>query len=108
MVAGELPLAKHWLEIKGPMRRQFTALKMYWGKGRRAHSLDDRRSKTSAEGWLIAERMLTKTGDGEIKYYFSNLPQNAPPQELAAAVRARWPIEQFYEDGKQGHASYAT
>ena len=39
--------------------------------------------------------------DGEAKYYFSNLPLKTTLEELAVAVRSRWPIEQFYEDGKQ-------
>ena len=94
-----------WREgSKGPMRKRFVALRMHWGKGCQARSLDDHRTTTSAEGWLIAERSLSKKGDGpdgETKYYFSNLPAETPLKELAAAVRARWPIEQFYEDGKQ-------
>ena len=64
-------------------------------------SLDDRRTKTGAEGWLIAERPLDGDGQSERKYYFSNLPARASLKELAAAVRSRWPIEQFYQDGKQ-------
>ena len=93
-----------WREgSKGPMRKAFAALRMHWGKGCQARSLDDRRTATSAEGWLIAERPLTKgdAADSETKYYFSNLPAETPLKELAAAARSRWPIEQFYEDGKQ-------
>jgi SRSO17 transposase len=93
-----------WREgSKGSMRRQFTALRMHWGKGCQARSLDDPRTKTSAEGWLIAERPLAieNDADGETKYYFSNLPAKTPLKELAKAVRSRWPIEQFYQDAKQ-------
>jgi SRSO17 transposase len=107
-VIAELPPAAWrtvaWREgTKGPMRRQFTALRMHWGKGCQARSLDDPRTKTSAEGWLIAERPLAmeNDADGETKYYFSNLPAKTPLKELAKAVRSRWPIEQFYQDAKQ-------
>ena len=76
---------------------------MHWGKGCAARSLDDHRTATSAEGWLVGERPLPKEGaaGGETKYYFSNLPAETTLEELAVAVRTRWPIEQFYEDGKQ-------
>ena len=91
-----------WREgSKGPMRRQFAALRMHWGKGNQTRSLDDHRTKTSAEGWLIAERPLGGDDESETKYYFSNLPAQATLKELATAVRSRWPIEQFYQDGKQ-------
>ncbi len=91
-----------WREgSKGPMRRQFAALRMHWGKGNQTRSLDDHRTKTSAEGWLIAERLPSEGGEAETKYYFSNLPARATLKELATAVRSRWPIEQFYQDGKQ-------
>lgn len=96
-----------WREgSRGPMRKEFAALRMHWGKGCAARSLDDHRTTTSAEGWLIGERPLAKmpkssTADSETKYYFSNLPAGTTLEELAVAVRARWPIEQFYEDGKQ-------
>ena len=76
---------------------------MHWGKGCQARSLDDPRTATSAEGWLLAERPLPK-GDGtkgEVRYYFSNLPAETPLEELMAAVRSRWPVEQFYEEAKQ-------
>ena len=90
-----------WREgARGSMRRRFTALRMHWGKGCQARSLDDHRTATSEEGWLIAERARTRD-DVETKYYFSNLPAETPLVELAAAVRSRWPIEQFYEDAKQ-------
>ena len=91
-----------WREgSKGPMRRQFIALRMHWGKGNQTRSLDDHRTKTSAEGWLIAERLPSGDGESETKYYFSNLPTRASLKELATAVRSRWPIEQFYQGGKQ-------
>ena len=90
-----------WREgTKGPKRKRFVAVRMHWGKGCQARSLDDHRTSTSAEGWLIAERSPVRD-DGEVKYYFSNLPAETSLKDLATAVRARWPIEQFYEDAKQ-------
>ena len=89
-----------WREgSKGPMRRQFAALRMHWGTGNQTRSLDDHRTATSEEGWLIAER--PPDGEGEMRYYFSNLPAEASLKQLAAAVKSRWPVEQFYQDGKQ-------
>lgn len=83
-----------WREgSKGPMQKQFAALRMHWGKGCQARSLDDPRTTTSAEGWLIAERPLisTASSEEETKYYFSNLPVETSLEELARAVRGRWP-----------------
>jgi hypothetical protein len=75
---------------------------MHWGKGCQARSTDDPRTKTSEEGWLIAERPVAKTDTGgETKYYFTGLPAKTSLKKLATAVRSRWPIEQFYEDAKQ-------
>jgi SRSO17 transposase len=105
-VVAELP-EKTWKTItwregsKGPMCRRFLAIRMHWGKGNQTRSLDDHRTKTSEEGWLIAERLPDGNGETETKYYFSNLPAKTPLKELATSVRSRWPIEQFYQDGKQ-------
>lgn len=103
---------------KEPMQKQFTALRMHWGKGNQTRSIEDSRTITGEEGWLIAERPLAAETPAEAdptegetlgeddageetKYYFSNLPAKTSLKELAAAVRGRWPIEQFYQDGKQ-------
>ncbi len=104
-VVAALPAARWqtvaWREgSRGPLRRRFVALRMHWGTGEAARSTDDPRVYTSAEGWLIAERPLDGNPD-ETRYYFSNLPADTPLEQLAALVRARWPIEQFYEEAKQ-------
>jgi len=83
------------------MRRQFVAIRVHWGKGNQTRSLDDHRTKTSEEGWLIAERLPGGDGETETKYYFSNLPAKTSLKELVTSVRSRWPVEQFYQDGKQ-------
>lgn len=49
------------------------------------------------EVWLIAER---REG-GELKYYFSNLPQSATPLELARSVKGRWACEQPHQQLKE-------
>ena len=85
---------------KGAMQKQCVALRMHMGTGEAGRTLDDHRVYTSAEGWLIAERPIAGQ-EGEIKYYWSNLPADIALTQLAAYVRARWPIEQFYEDAKQ-------
>lgn len=80
-----------WREdSKGPMRGQFAALRMHRGKGNQTRSLDDHRTTTSEEGWLIAERL--RSGEGETKYYFTGLPARTSLKQPAAAVKSRWPI----------------
>jgi SRSO17 transposase len=46
--------------------------------------------------WLLMRRTL----DGQIKYAFSNAPEEMPLSELAPASTLRWGIEQCFEDGK--------
>jgi SRSO17 transposase len=46
--------------------------------------------------WLLMRR----TPDGQIKYAFSNAPEEMPLSELAHASTLRWGIEQCFEDGK--------
>lgn len=82
------------------MRKQFVARRMHWGTGEEARSTDDPRVYTRAEGWLGAARSIDGQTE-ETKYYFSNLPADTPLTQLAAFVRARWPIEQFSEEAKQ-------
>ena len=46
--------------------------------------------------WLLIRR----TADGQIKYAFSNAPEEMSMEELAQASTLRWGIEQCFEDGK--------
>ena len=48
------------------------------------------------EVWPVGER---RTG-GERKYYLANLPPDAPLEELAAAIKARWVCEQAHQQLK--------
>ncbi len=90
-----------WREgSRGAMGKHFVAVRMYWGIGTAARTLDDQRVYTGAEGWLIAER-LSPEEEGDYRYDLSNLPPETSLEYLAAVVRGRWPIEQFYEEAKQ-------
>ena len=57
------------------------------------------RLTTGPEGWLLAERSLPGH-DGDVKWYYSNLPADTPLERLVALAHSRWVIEQFYEDAK--------
>jgi len=46
--------------------------------------------------WLFMRRME----DGQIKFAFSNAPDNVRLSELCEAATMRWPIEQCFQDGK--------
>jgi SRSO17 transposase len=46
--------------------------------------------------WLFIRR----TEDGQLKYAFSNAPEDTPFEELCEASVMRWPIEQCFADGK--------
>ena len=54
--------------------------------------------------WLFVRRMT----DGQIKYAFSNAPEETPLSEMCKAATMRWFIEQCFEDGKShvGMAQY--
>jgi SRSO17 transposase len=94
-----------WREgTKAPLRKQFLAIRVHRGTGNPAWGEDGlstshARVTTGSEGWLLAERPVPGE-DGERKYYYANLPHEASQERLVTIAHARWPIEQFYEDGK--------
>jgi len=47
--------------------------------------------------WVFFRRSLA---DGQIKYAFSNAPQDTPLQEMVRVSGLRWPIEQCFQEGK--------
>ena len=49
------------------------------------------------EVWLVGERRAS----GERKYYLSNLAADAPLEELAALIKARWVCEQAHQQLKE-------
>lgn len=59
----------------------------------------DKGRKPSDEVWLIVE---WRPGNGERKYYVSNLPPSVPKKELVRLVKLRWRIERDYQEMK-GH-----
>ena len=46
--------------------------------------------------WLFVRRI----SDGQMKYAFSNAPEDIPFPDLCEAATLRWPIEQCFQDGK--------
>lgn len=89
-----------WREgSRGPLRKQFVALRVHAGTGCARHSATHGRSWTGPEGWLLGERPLPGE-EGELKWFFSSLPADTPVSRLVELAHLRWPIEQFYEDAK--------
>lgn len=84
---------------RGPLRKQFVALRVHAGTGCARHSESHGRSWTGPEGWLLGERPLPGEED-EPKWFFSDLPAETPLTRLVELAHLRWPVEQFYEDGK--------
>jgi SRSO17 transposase len=72
---------------KGPIRADIACLRVFPAHG----GLPQENSV-----WLLIRR----TADGQIKYAFSNAPEDMPLSELANASTLRWGIEQCFEDGK--------
>jgi SRSO17 transposase len=72
---------------KGPIRADIACLRVFPAHGRLPQ-------ETAV--WLLMRR----TPDGQIKYAFSNAPEEMPLFELAHASTLRWGIEQCFEDGK--------
>ena len=98
-----------WREgSKGTLSKQMVALRAHRATGSPRHSIDHELVLTAKEGWLIAERPLpgepssaqNKEGEEELSYYYSTLGTEVSLERLAALAKARWAIEQFYEDGK--------
>ena len=89
-----------WREgSRGTLRKQFVALRVHAGTGCARHSESHGRSWTGPKGWLLGERPLPGE-EGEPKWFFSGLPAETPLPRLVELAHLRWPVEQFYEDGK--------
>jgi SRSO17 transposase len=89
-----------WREgSRGTLRKQFVALRVHAGTGCARHSESHGRSWTGPEGWLLGERPLPGE-EGEPKWFFSCLTAETPLPRLVELAHLRWPVEQFYEDGK--------
>ncbi len=81
------------------LRKQFAAVRVHWATGGAQLSTSHHRVTTGPEGWLLGERPMPGAR-GEVKWYFSNLPEDTPLHRLVELAHSRWPIEQFYEDAK--------
>jgi SRSO17 transposase len=91
-----------WREgTKGPLRKQFAATRVHWATGNpdNGRSVQHHTMRTGPEGWLLVERPLPGE-DGEVKFYYSNLPADTTLERLVQVAHVRWVIEQFYEDAK--------
>ncbi len=117
-----------WREgTKGTMQAQVVAIRVHWATGSPRHSTSHSRVQTGPEGWLLAERPVSRPSSPapssdeasppdeaagekkaepqkeaeETKYWFSSLPPETSLEQLVTLAHARWVIEQFYEDAKQ-------
>ena len=117
-----------WREgTKGTMQAQVMAIRVHWATGSPRHSTSHSRVHTGPEGWLLAERPVSRTqesrafhrragatrrhrkagsrrgtrsgGDEVLVQY--RCPQTPRLERLVTLAHARWVIEQFYEDAKQ-------
>ncbi len=89
-----------WREgSQGSLQKQFVAIRVHAGTGCARHSETHGRSWTGPEGWLLGERPMPGE-EGELKWFFSNLPASTPLLRLVELAHLRWPVEQFYEDSK--------
>jgi SRSO17 transposase len=79
---------------KGPLAARFAAVRVRVGDGPITRPS---RHLPGAEVWLVGEWR----GNGERKYYLSNLPPGTALRDLAAAIKARWVCEQAHQQLKQ-------
>src|SRR3954466_4334082 len=100
-VAAEAALAgAAWRRIawrrgtKGPLAAEFAALRVRPAEG---EQLRNGWHLPGEEVWLVGERRAS----GERKYYLSNLAADAPLEELAALIKARWVCEQAHQQLKE-------
>jgi SRSO17 transposase len=104
-VPAEAMLAKaKWRRIswrkgtKGPLAASFAAVRIRIADGpeQRIHD-KGAQHMPGEEAWLVGERRAS----GERKSYLSNLPADASPKTLAAAIKARWVCEQAHQQLKE-------
>jgi SRSO17 transposase len=79
---------------KGPLAAEFAALRVRPAEGAQ---LRNGRHLPGDEVWLVGERRTT----GERKCHLSNLPADAPLEELAPLIKARWACEQAHQQLKE-------
>jgi SRSO17 transposase len=84
-----------WAEVtwqegtKGPMQSCFAAVRVEPSQG------ETRGTEAEPAHWLVVE--WPEDTDEPTKYFLSNLPEDAPLQELVYWAKIRWWIEQGYQ-----------
>jgi SRSO17 transposase len=104
-ISAEAALAEEkWRRInwrrgtKGRLTCLFAARRIRVADGHKHRMTDGRmQCMPGDEVWLVGERRSTS----EQKYYVSNLPADATPRMLAAAIKARWVCEQAHQQTKE-------
>jgi SRSO17 transposase len=97
---GEVLAGARWRRLswrrgtKGALAARFAALRVRVGDGPLTRPS---RHLPGEEAWLVGEWR----GNGERKYYLSNLSADTPLRALAAAIKARWACEQAHQQLKQ-------
>jgi SRSO17 transposase len=79
---------------KGALAARFAAVRIRVGDGA---TFANNRHLPGNEVWLVGEWR----GNGERKYYLSNLPPRISLRALASAIKARWVCEQAHQQLKQ-------
>ncbi len=72
---------------QGPIRAEFARLRV----------VESRDGLPGKDLWLLLRRSLA---DGQMKYAFSNAPEDIALQEMIRVSGLRWPIEQCFQEGK--------
>lgn len=75
---------------QGLLRKQFARLRVCRAT----------RRATGPEGWLVWERPVSGEA-GELKFWFSNFPQDTPLERLVELAHRRYIVERAYQDEKQ-------
>jgi len=72
---------------QGPIRAEFARLRV----------VESRDGLPGKDLWVVFRRSLA---DGQVKYVFSNAPEEIAFQEMIRVSGLRWPIEQCFQEGK--------
>ena len=79
---------------KGTLSGNFAIVRVKPADGPEASK---RHSGPGEEAWLVCELF----GNGDRKYYLTNLPRNATNIQIVAALKARWACEQMHQQTKE-------
>jgi SRSO17 transposase len=79
---------------KGPLVQEFAAVRVRAADG---EEISRGVHLPGEEVWLVCERR----SNGEVKYYFTNHPADAPLMTIVRAIKARWSCEQGHQQMKE-------